>query len=111
MDSTPAPCHCGQTRRSVSGFSLTVPEESVVFVILIFSVHLTRVEQCIFSQINIPVYHLSVSNLCVLVVVKSHISRHLPSVFEFACTGWAQRGAASATTLEAGPAIAHGCIS
>jgi hypothetical protein len=54
---------CGQTRRSVGGFSLTVAEGSVVFVILISSVHLTRVEQCIFSQINVPVYHLSASNL------------------------------------------------
>jgi hypothetical protein len=35
--STLAPCHCGQTRRRVSGFSLP---ESVVFVIVIFSVHL-----------------------------------------------------------------------
>jgi hypothetical protein len=34
--------HCGQTRRSVGGCSLTVVEGSIVFVILISSVHLNH---------------------------------------------------------------------
>src|SRR5690349_21307061 len=50
MASTLAPCHCGQTRRSVGGFSWTVAEGSVVFVILISSVPLPRVERYIQAQ-------------------------------------------------------------
>src|SRR6266536_1248969 len=75
-----------------------------MFVILISSVHLTRVEQCIFSQINIPVYHLS------------SFTRRLRGRRHRLGTAWRVQWSqlpqdASAAFREAGPAVAPCWIS